>query len=383
MAISVVFARALLDEVRERGAEPEQLLRDCEIEPERLVDLREMLSLKEANLLVETAMTATSEPALGLVIGTRAPLHMLQMVGHLMLAQTTLRHAFTVLTRYSTLLAQGVHWTLREVGPEAHFSFDFEARAGDGSRCAADYAMAMARRVGRHFLCSMGELTKAQFKHTAPPYLQLYSDIFQCPVLFDQNVNALTFPREYLDREQPHADSFVRAHLRYAADRLLAERKNAHGIVRRLKALLCQEEDLSKVTLRYVAPQLGTSVHTLRRSLADAGVTLSALLAETRCALARDYLRRPGVSVPETAVLLGFSERTAFDRAFRRWTGQTPAQFIKAQWSSVPSHLPDTQPEARSGRRPLAVSGQARKRALARSGELREDQRRVGAAEAE
>ena len=77
-------------------------------------------------------------------------------------------------------------------------------------------------------------------------------------------------------------------------------------------------------TLDRIARELATSPRTLRRRLAEDGETFESILSRTRHELALRYLERRDVSLAEIALLLGFSDQSAFQRAFRRWTGETP-----------------------------------------------------------
>ena len=76
-----------------------------------------------------------------------------------------------------------------------------------------------------------------------------------------------------------------------------------------------------------VAAAMHQSTRTLQRRLAERGMTWQQLLDNTRMELARQYLADPALSVAETALLLGFSEQSAFTRAFKRWMGQTPLTY--------------------------------------------------------
>jgi AraC-like DNA-binding protein len=79
-----------------------------------------------------------------------------------------------------------------------------------------------------------------------------------------------------------------------------------------------------------VAKRLAMSERTLQRRLAEAGTSYVDLLSEVRSDLAKDYLKSSRTSLTEIAWLLGFSEQSAFSRAFKRWTGSSPAQYRKA-----------------------------------------------------
>jgi AraC-like DNA-binding protein len=82
--------------------------------------------------------------------------------------------------------------------------------------------------------------------------------------------------------------------------------------------------------LAAVSKRLGLSARTLQRKLNEEGTSHQELLDELRRDLSRNYLLEPNMSVAEAAFLLGFSDPSAFHRAFRRWTGMTPKQFQRS-----------------------------------------------------
>jgi AraC-like DNA-binding protein len=329
MGISVIFARGLVAEVENRGLDPQGLLERSNIDPTRLTDLRETLSIEEADLLTRNAMTMTEDPGLGLVIGANAPENMLQVFGHLLLAQSTIREAFTALRRYSSLLAEGPTWGLVERAEIAMFTYEPALQLGDSTRCGVDYTLAMTARMGQHFSPHGAVLQEVHVQHAAPIYAQRYQEVFMCPVRFEMPTNALVFPREYIDRAQPHADDTVRAVLRETAERLLQERAQSRSVAQRVRTLLRYEQDLSGVNVDRIARHVGLSARALRRRLGSEGTPLSTLVDEARCRIACHELRRPDTTIKATAELLGFSEPSAFHRAFKRWTGRTPAEYAK------------------------------------------------------
>jgi AraC-like DNA-binding protein len=78
-----------------------------------------------------------------------------------------------------------------------------------------------------------------------------------------------------------------------------------------------------------VAFELGVSARTLRAQLSDEGATFSALLEEARIQAAAVELLRPGVTIKETGAKLGYSEVSAFHRAFKRWMAITPGEYVR------------------------------------------------------
>jgi AraC-like DNA-binding protein len=153
--------------------------------------------------------------------------------------------------------------------------------------------------------------------------------VFRCPVRFDRPRNAILLDRHYLDQAQPYADTRMLDLLREAADRRLLEQKGP-SLPDQVRALLRSESDLRKIDAGRVAKMLRLHPRTFRRQLIAANAPWSEILDETRRRIACEELVRSDMSIREIAERLGFSEPSAFTRAFKRWTGKTPAKYSRA-----------------------------------------------------
>jgi AraC-like DNA-binding protein len=175
--------------------------------------------------------------------------------------------------------------------------------------------------------------------HAAPAYRAEYDRIFQVPVVFESDRNALLLTGDAWMKERPPSSSRVVLDiLSERAESLLENLENAKSTKDRVEILLLPILHTGDASMDAVARKLGVSRQTLFRRLRVEGTTFERVLDGLRHTLALRYLGGKKVSVNETAYLVGFSDRVAFSRAFKRWTGSSPRRMAgQAQTGRTPA----------------------------------------------
>lgn len=193
-------------------------------------------------------------------------------------------------------------------------------------RHAAEFMLANTVACGRAYTGVAWSPIEVWFKHPAPASTGEHERFFRAPVRFEMPENQLLFDAALLDLPLPTADSILGAVLDRHVSELLAKLPADEDLPSRVRKEIVEAMQGRVPDVQHVAKRLGLSPRTLHRRLQEHGTTYQDLLDESRRDLAFAHLRRPGVSVSEVAFLLGFSEASAFHRAFRRWTGRTPVE---------------------------------------------------------
>jgi AraC-like DNA-binding protein len=329
MMVSIVFVRGILAELNANGIDTNTALEGLSLTEDALSDVRGRVPVSDFETLVARAIELRNDPGFGLTLALNAPAHMLQILGLMLLSSRTLREAFSLLTRYSELTADGVSFQLVEQGGTATFSYHCPIQLQSSTRFAAEFTLVNTLRVAQHFFGGVHyRPLRVQFEHEAPSYRDRYEPIFGCPVSFSQRINALTFPQALLDQVQFHADATVNAALCQMGDQVLSQIAKPRSLSERIRVLLHCNGALASVDPTKLARGVGLTRRALRRRLAAEGTSLSDLVDEARCKVACEELRRSG-SIETVAERVGYSERSAFHRAFKRWTGQTPIEYAR------------------------------------------------------
>lgn len=329
MCISVVLARGILSELDRRGLDPYAVLAEAGVDRTRLGDYRQTISFGELERLLHSAVRVSGDPAFFLELGQHAPLSMLQVVSQVALAQPTLRHGLSSLARYLRLIVELSLWELREVDDEAWLVNVPQVELKQLTPQLTELSFALIARLQRVFAPNDAALSEVRFRHPAPSYAERCEQVFGCPVRFEQSENALGFARAQLAAVNPYANDFERERAEALAEHALRElrsRRAGQSVMTRLGA----EHSWKSIDVQRIAQLADLELEPLRRKLARQGTTLTTLLDQTRFRLAREALCGSDETVRQVSERLGFSEPSAFVRAFRRWEGRTPGSYRRS-----------------------------------------------------
>jgi AraC-like DNA-binding protein len=173
--------------------------------------------------------------------------------------------------------------------------------------------------------------TSVNFEYPAPPYAAEYVRVFGDVVRFDQPFSGLVFDRALMDLPAPHKDEDVHEALKGLAERRLLRITQKTPYALRVRDLLVQQACPLRADMNSIARQLGMSVRSLRRRLAEEVKTYNDVATEALVIVAKQFLGDKQRTIQETAYEMGFSDTSTFHRAFKRWTGITPSGYREAQ----------------------------------------------------
>jgi AraC-like DNA-binding protein len=270
-------------------------------------------------------------PALGLHIGACvAPRHA-GVMGYLAGSCDSLGEAYMRFDRFHRLVYDGNPAQMAIHGDVVTASWGIEH--GLPGQLADETAIAAFTTIVRTLVNQPLAPTAVNFVNAAPADIAPYEAFFGCPVTFGGTLSSVTFPASYMLLPIVHSDPGLRTLLENQAESLLRALPSQQGFQSALKEALVRSLHDGTPTLECVAARLAMSPRTLQRRLADLDLNFQHLLDRTRAELARGYLLEGNLTLSEIALLLGYSEQSAFNRAFKRWTGQTPKSLRKVQRS--------------------------------------------------
>ena len=190
----------------------------------------------------------------------------------------------------------------------------------------ADYTLALIVDMCRTNFGPALALESVSLRRPAPKNPKPYQDFFSCPIHFGAAVDGFVLERHIADRPLPTSNNELATTFDAILAKQLAELANS-DLESRCKAYLLEQLTSGEPSEEALARAMGMSPRTLQRRLGDLGMTYKGVLEKTRYDLALRYLDDPTKSVTDVTFLLGFSEQSAFTRAFKRWNGSAPTAY--------------------------------------------------------
>lgn len=319
------------------GADPERLRDDVGIAASSLADLDYRVPPAQVQALWREAAARTGEESFGLRLAeltrTYPPDHVL---GYAVLSSATLADAYRRVVRYIRLVDGSFSVSLDVEGAVAHVRLGVYEPAGPG-RNGVEYALGMLYEPGRRSMGEAFRLREVRFEHDAPRSTEIHGRVFGAPVRFGQARNELVFDAALLDVPLGGADPALCAILERHMTGLIEEVPAVgQGFEARVRQAVVASLRDGTPTANAIAKRLGCSARTLNRRLAEeGGASFQELLDGVRREAAVRHLREGRIEISGIAFVLGFSEVSAFYRAFKRWTGRTPLEYRRAEGTEV------------------------------------------------
>lgn len=277
------------------------------------------------NALWEMALRVTGDQALGLRLGEIVDPDRMGLMSHIVFNSDTVGHALEHYLRLHRLVNEAVQLHQAMEGDRVRIIWEMSE---PGLYCTADMDRTLSAAVSRarHFIHPRLALKQLSLAHEDPGYRAQYERIFQCPVTFGAGETSLSFPASYLDAPLPHHNPYVHSALITHVNRLLRQIRPGKGVADRVRRIIGQQLPHTPDVDR-VASVLNMSRQTLYRKLKKEGESFQHLADSVRRGRALSYVTEGDYGLSEVAFLLGFSELSAFSRAFKRWTGETPGRY--------------------------------------------------------
>jgi len=309
--------------LRELGCDPGPLVRESGFELAFFDDPELPMPYRAGSALLARCVASTGCEHFGLMLGERAGPSSLGLAGFLMMNAPDVGRALNDLVHYLSLHDRGGIATFEERNGTALLGFTVIEPETQAVDQICDLSMAVARNLMRGLCGSKWIASQVLLPRKPPADPTPWSRVFHSPVQFNAGQCALAFPSRWLEHPVAVADPLLHRHLKQQADAMHRDSDFASEVRRLVSGTIAHRAS----TAAHVAKLLGMHEKTLNRRLLEAGLTFRHVRDHARYAMAQQLLTNTSMTIAEVAASLGYTEASAFVRAFTRWAGTTPGQW--------------------------------------------------------
>ena len=318
---------AIPEVLRSLGADPAAVLAEAGFSLEIFDDPDTLVSFAARNHLMAHCAARTACPHFGLLVGQRGGLHSMGLVGLLGKYSPDVGVALRNLVRYAHLHVRGAAAALTIDGDAATLRYEIYQPHVEATEQVGDAAVAVMFNMVRELCGPDWAPLEVRFAHRKPKDVGAFRRFFVAPLVFDAAENAVAFSADWLNRSLPAIDPDLRRLLQKHIDAL--EIRWGADFPAQVRSVLRTALVMGQGGVDQVAKVLTMHRRTLCRRLDRFGTSFKELADECRFEIARQMLEDSTMTVSEIAALVDYADASAFTRAFRRWSGTTPAQWRK------------------------------------------------------
>ena len=238
-----------------------------------------------------------------------------------------LRRSYERAERYGLVLTSVSAYEIRAEGGKNYMMLHREGERRLGLRMSNEQTIAAITQISREVSREPFFPEKVYFKHSSPNEVAAHEAFFGCPVVYNADRDALQVSEQGLRVPNKLADEAISDFFDSHLESELPQFADNLSLARRLRSSISQSLSEGVPTISEIAGRFHMSARTLQRRLSDDGLSFQQIVDDSRRELAKRFLQQTDYSLSEIAFLTGFADQSAFNRAFRRWAGQTPRSY--------------------------------------------------------
>ncbi|MEL7344953.1 MAG: AraC family transcriptional regulator [Pseudomonadota bacterium] len=327
--VTSLFARKVVDAAGD-AIDARDVLGSVGLDADGAWDPKQMLGEDEFYGMIELMAQQMDVTALPLVAGEAMRPDEYGALGLAWKAAPNLLGSFSRVERYWRLWTSVAQYQLEEVEDGILF---IEHRHGPrrlGMRLSIEADLASGVSLSRQVSPKPFAPLKVYFQHAAPKTLEHHEAYFGCPVVFGADKDAMLLSRHALMDPNILGDEGITQFLVSHLDHELEQIDDTPTLQTQTKSAIARALSEGLPKMGDIARQMGLSARSFHRRLAEHGLSFQTLTEETRREIATAMLQEDRYALSEIAFLTGYSEQSAFNRAFKRWMGVTPAAYRKS-----------------------------------------------------
>lgn len=333
LIFATTYTRLLARELQLDVRSVAPLLDGTSLSPAQVFQLDEYLSLPDQVTIIRNALRLSGDPALGLRMGSKLHLAAHGPVGVAAYSSATLGEALAIMVRHQNVRGQFAGMAFERDAANLRVVFNLRVPYDEIGLFLIEALVASAQSSVQFLLGHAIEGGHIELAYPPPVHASVYGQYLHAPFRFEAERTVMTMPRSHEHAPLPFADPVARQQAERQCEQIAVELLQRSSSASRVTGLL-RNNPGQLWTLQDIATSLHISSRTLIRRLKEEGTSYQQLLDEEQQRLAQLYLENPRHTVESVALALGYHDVSTFRRAFKRWFGIPPSEFLarKRNW---------------------------------------------------
>jgi len=318
--------------LRSLGADPGVVLAEAGVDPALFSDPENLIAYRARSRLINVCVARTGCTHFGLLVGQQGGLNALGLLGLLVKYSSDVETALRSLTHYFHLHARGAAPLMEVHGKVATLSYEIHEPHSDATDQIGDGALAFQFNILGALCGPEWKPLEVRFAHRKPDDAGPFRRFFKAPLSYDAEQYALVFSADWLHRRLLSDDAALRRLLQKQIDKL--DVWHAQDLPAQVQSVLRTALLTGHARADQVATLFSMHSRTLNRRLNAFGTSFQRLVDASSLEIAQQMLENSALEVRQIALAFDYADPSAFTRAFRRWSGTTPAQWREARKSA-------------------------------------------------
>lgn len=324
--VPIVFVSKLIGTANRLGYPAESFLKEMDLTQEYIDNKRNYIPYRTQFEIINRVVAEVTQPGFGLMVGRAISMLDWGVVGYAFISSANMREARDTFSAYQRLNGPLVNVYCCEERDECIFLAIEAFPLGTIYQFALEDWLAENRMTFERFKIKDIRFSEVRLSIPEPAHLQMYQELYDCPIRFNQPTNEIRFPRSFLEAPLDGADEVVAELCIRKCAEVMKHLSEEDPIVDAVRRVLLSKPG-GAPTLEVVAASLHISPRSLRRRLHEASTSYRKVLSDTRLGLAAEYLRNTNLAPKEIAYSSGYSGVSGFYRAFSAKFGTTPIKY--------------------------------------------------------
>lgn len=329
--VAVELIEALVEYLESRGIDAADFYQHQGYDPDEdqnngYVDFQRFSNLFDA------AAEVSADDYIGLKVGANFLARHWGRLGYLIMAGENGIEGIQYIQRFAGIVTNALQmqwWVDKET-----LSCEFVLLADNVSRHVIDYFVSSSLSLSRATSNDQTSYLSVHFQHDGGPQPPFYDEFLHSNCYFNQTSNRITVKLDSLRQVSAHRDPRLREILEEHANQVLQSLSDSDEVVESVRRYIVDHLAYGAPSLKQTCEFLGQNERSLQRQLAKQGISFQEMVDDLRRRMALEYIHND-YNFLDIAMMLGYSEQSAFHRAFKRWTGLPPSRYRRQHQSSL------------------------------------------------